>query len=396
MAVRLSCPSCNTAFTLPELPAERRATCPRCGDVFPIHSFTEVGEGEARSEPATPPAAGAAGRPRGWSVGRTVAVAVALGLVGLGLGLWFSRGGGKQPETPPQRPEDEVIPAAQLAGLGYLPADTNIAFAAQPGAVVAYARQRNQEPRDLLVKAGLPARLFDTLADLGLTLSQIDHIAGGTHVGDRAAELRLTLVLVLRQPLADEGQFREKLKAKPAAGKDRHTVELAGLPLTVARVSPTVWVFGFESTKDLEAVDRGGYGAGGKQFRSALAERIRQDVPPGAAAWLATDDDHWAEKPGVRFVLGQLLKKSDWLPVLARGRAAVAGLSFGEQPRVRLFVKTADEATGQQLRDYFKELASRDEKAQFGGGGELAFFEAPIDPADTFATLQRILGDARK
>ena len=78
-----------------------------------------------------------------------------------------------------------------------MPADTSIAFALQSGPGLAFAERTKHDPRELFTKAGLPRQLFDAVANLGLTLQQIDHLAGGVS----AAELRFTFVLVLRRPL---------------------------------------------------------------------------------------------------------------------------------------------------------------------------------------------------
>jgi len=163
--------------------------------------------------------------------------------------------------------------------------------------------------------------------------------------------------------------------------------------MTLAQVSPTIWVFGMDAKADMEAVERGGYGAGGKQFSASLSEVIAAQVPANASAWFATSDEAWAEKPGIKLVT-TLLKKPDWLPVLARGRAAMASLCFENPSRLRLVVRAADEATGQRLRDYFRAQATATEGAQHGGAGTLALFETGFDPATTFATLERFFADA--
>lgn len=318
--------------------------------------------------------------------------------LGLGVALWVAHRQVPMLAPPkPQRPEGAVLPATQLEGLGYLPADTNIAFAVQPGAVVAYANKTHQDVRELVIKMGLPAKILDSLTNLGITLVQIDHIAGGTCVGIAAVEVRLTMVLTLRRQLDDEDNFLELLKAKhQPGGKDRYEVKFGDLPMTLARVSSTVWVFGFDAKKDLEAVDKGGYGTGGNQFPAGLQDMLLQQVPADAAAWVATSNERWGEKPGVKFVLENLLKKPEWLPVLAQGRAGMAAITFSEQPRVRLFVKTADAATGLRVRNYFAERAGTDDKIQHGGDGETAFFDSPIDPAKAFATIQQFLSDTPK
>src|SRR5262249_9016671 len=232
---------------------------------------------------------------------------------------YYTRGGVRGKPRPEPTPAAAVTPATQLAGLGYLPADTNIAFAVQVGPILAYAERTKQEPRALLTGAGVPAAVFNTLTQLGLTLEQIDHIAGGTSLGDGQLEFRLTLVLVLRALLPDDDEFLQKLKARKQPGsKPRYDVDVGGLPLVLARVAEMVWVFGFDAKKDLEAVDRGGYGPGGKQLPSGLAEMLAQRVPPEAAVWLATDDERgWTDKLAVK-LLAEAMGRREWLPVLAK------------------------------------------------------------------------------
>jgi hypothetical protein len=401
MPVRLSCPSCNTAFTVPELPADRRAACPRCGDQFPIRTFTETAseDGAVLTSAAGPGAATAERKARAqWSLMRALMVALVMGLFGLiaGVIVYYSNVGFHRADVgEPPPPPNAVIRAADLIGLGYLPADDNIAFAIQPNPIVEYAQRVHQEPGQLLVQAGIPEKVMSTLTQLGLTLPQISHVVGGTSLGDGAVTLRLTVVLVLNRPLADEDQFRSELKAHKHDGKGRYDVEVAGLPMTLARVSPTIWVFGIDA-KDLAGVDRGGYGPGGKQLPAGLSQSIADRIPQNAAVWIAAGDEPWADKPAVKLIVGQFLGKKDWLPVLAKGRSALAALSFEDPPRLRLFIQTANVATGQQLREYFRKQAAADEKATTGGAGEWVLFDAPIDPMNGQSTIKRFLDAAEK
>lgn len=396
MAFRLSCPSCNASFTVRELPSDRRADCPRCGDVFPFRTFIEETDPAASTALPMRPAP-AERRTRGrWSVQRTVIIALGMGLVGFvaGFALYYSRGGVRErPQVEAELPPNHAPTApTRLAGIGYLPADAAIVFTIQPGPALAYAGRQHHDPRELFTRAGIPAPIFDAIASLGLTLPQIDHIAGSTSV----SEVRFAMVLVLRRPPADEDEFLKRLKARREnAAKERYSVEFARLPLTLARVFPTVWVFGFDAKQDLAAVDRGGFGAGGQQFAPPLAEMIGQRVPPESAAWVATTDERWGEQPLVKLAIGQL-GKPDWLAVLARGRGAMAALALDDPPRLRLFVKLANEPTAEALRAYFARRAAVDDLVRHGGAGEFAFFDTPIDPAKLFDTFQQMLGDTRK
>jgi hypothetical protein len=331
-----------------------------------------------------------------WSVKRTVLIALGMGLLGVIAGYFTYLRSGPQPKGKPgpeTSPSTSVKPATELVGLGYLPADTNIAFAIQAGPVVAYSEKLQKDPNALLIQAGIPAKVFDSIASFGLTLQQIDHIAGGTSLGDGAAELRLCVVLVLRSPLAKEGDSLHKLKARELGGKNRYSIDLNGFPMYLARMSPTIWVFGLDNNKDFEAVDRGGYGPGGKHFPQGLSQAIADRVPQNAALWIATDEHRWAEKNGVKLLI-EFMKKKEWLPVLARGRSALMAVSLDEPPRIRLFIKAADAKTGEQLRSYFQKLAASDDLARQGGSGDLAFYDAPIDPMNAFAIISRFLSDA--
>jgi hypothetical protein len=401
MPVSLSCPSCNTAFALPAMPAERRVECPRCHDVFPVRGVSgDEGEESATVSHHSPLATHhSPPDPQSPNRGRLALVAAAVALVAA-VAVFVLNRGSKEPQFDPgpQRPAHLATPPTELRGLAYLPADTNIVFAAQPGPFVAYAKRTGQDAGELVAKAGVPRLILDIANDLGLSLDQIDHIAGGTHIADgETFDPRLTLTLVLREPVANEEEFLRRLKARrQSGGRDRFDASLSRVPVAVARVSPTVWVFGLglgsDPARNLEAVDRG-YEVGGKQLPQALAETMASRVPADAAAWLATNDERWAAKGGVKLVVGEVLKRPEWLAVLARGRAGMAALSLGDEPRLKLYVKTADDATGQRARDFFKTL---DPKATTSGAGADAQYDAPIDPATAYATLQQLFSAAKK
>ena len=172
MSVRLSCPSCNTAFVLPAAPD--RATCPRCGDVFPVRSYTEVaGEGEGE------PTGGSEPRPsrtRGEGrrmLGVLAAAAVLILLTALPPFLvYYKRLKHKPPE--PAAPAATATPPSKLSGLGYLRADCNAVFAVQPGPLLHYAARTKQEPREVLAQIGLPDAVRGTVEQFGVPLAQIE------------------------------------------------------------------------------------------------------------------------------------------------------------------------------------------------------------------------------
>jgi|GEM_PF-1565454 len=412
MSVRLSCPSCNTAFALDAIPANRRASCPRCGDVFPIRGVPTASEDseqktEDSREPTSPfpntkheiPNAKA-----GLSPQRALLLALMLGLLGLaaGFAVYYTR---ERPKPTPPEPPSELTatPPAQLVGLGYLPAECNVICAVQSGPILAYASRTKQDPRELLMRTGVPQQVLAAIDQINLTLPQIDHIAGGTFIADDRVDPRITFVIVLKQPLADEDAFLKKLKAKPMpGGKGWHNVEVGSVPLTLARVSPIIWVFGW-SERDFSAVEKGGFGPGGTQFRGSESEGLRKmiaSVPPDAALWIAADDERdWTQKPLIKLAEQVPQTKKwlpEWLPAIRDGRGGLLAVSLGEKPRMRLFVRTADSATAERVRTYFQARAAEMESATAGGGGVFAMFDAPFDPATSGNTLQRFLDDAKK
>jgi hypothetical protein len=341
------------------------------------------------------------------SPARATLIALSLGVLGLaaGLAVYYTRSHKPKPEPEPQ-PEPVVAsanatPPAQLLGLGYLPAECNVVLAVQPGPILTYAERTKQDPRELLGRFGVPQQVLTAFDLAGLPLVQIDHLAGGAFIGNEGDELRVALALVLKQPLPNEEQFLLALKAKPMLPKQaRWSVAPGGVPLSpvLAKVSPTVWVFGLNE-RDLSAVDRGGFGPGGTQFRGGDSEGVRKmiaSVPPDAAAWVAADDDRdWTQKPLVKLA-AQSKDVKPWLPVLKEGRGGLVAVRIGESPRLRLFVRCADDATGERVRSYFQTRAGEMESATAGGGGSFALFDAPFDPAKTGPLLRRMLDDAKR
>lgn len=325
-----------------------------------------------------------------------VVLAVGMGLIGLGIGLWVGRD--RSPPrpaeaAPPSHPERIPETANRPTGLAYLPADTNVAFVIRFGPLLGYAARTGLAPDELLTRMGLPARVWTTLTAVGVSPAQVDHLAGGTVLGDGEVRPRLTFALVLRQPLPDEDDFLRRLHAqKLPGGKTRYQVEPAGLPMTLARLSPTTWVFGFDAQKDLEAADAGGRDPGGGHLPAGLAEMIRERVPAEAAAWLATNDERWDTKPGVKLVVESVLKQPEWLRPIGQGRALMAAITLAEPPRLRLFVKATDDALGRRAREAFTRLAH--DQAVVGGAGQVALLDVPVEPAEVLTIIRRLIGES--
>ena len=373
----LSCPYCNHAF---EAEPAARVTCPRCGDAFALRG----GEGTDPASPISRPISSAVASSRQWSLHAKV---VACGLLLMAIGLAFVvvgrvRLSRLKPDSPvvDVPPSANVTPPLELRGLGYLPSNCNLVFAVQPGPLLAYAEKTKQDPVELLAKNRVPASVLGALAQAGITLQQIDHLVGGFHILDLNEEPRICLVLMLRTPLADEAKFLEQLKAKRGENANRHEVKFDNLPMKLAKASATTWVFGL-SEKDLASAP------GGAEMSPSCRELIQEWVPRDAAIWAAADTARWSEKPILK-----LLKK-EWLPTLAKGRAATVSLSFADEVKLRVAVRCADTDASDKLFAYFKGKATS-ERSLASSAGEWAKLEVVADPKDTITTVKGFLDDA--
>ena len=222
MSVRVSCPFCNHRVVLPAVPAAGRAVCDRCGETFPV-----TGAVEEVADPA-PAAAPSLAHP---AAVQRLRLAVALALSVLSVPVIFYLGYLARQRTPvpapPQVAGPVTWPPPIVPLLRHLPADTGVAFAVQPGPLLAHAKRTDTDPRKLLADLGVPDRAFTTLADLGLSLDRIDQLAGGLSLPTDNAVPRFVLAVKLTGPAGD---LLEKLKAERVA-TGRYRAVLGGLPV---------------------------------------------------------------------------------------------------------------------------------------------------------------------
>lgn len=398
MTVRVSCPFCNTGLTLPGAPPTGRVQCPRCGESFPVKPPGEETAPGDPVEPGPPPStngtpAGHARPPSPRAFGAPAFIAAWLAALVLGVVLYtvLRRENGGRPPTPPDTRANKpavTVPPAAVPGLAYLPADTAVAFAAQPGAIAPYAERTQTDPRQLLAAAGVPEPVFAALDKTGVKLDQIDHVAGGLVTAADSAIPRAVVVLALRQPLADEGAFRQALGATrftAPSGATRDRVTVGGLPAEMLRIDPTTYLFGTDG-RDLESATKAG-GRGPAHLSAGLRESMAR-LSPASVAWVATDARDWAANPSVQ-LLAQV-RTADWPQRLAGVRAAAAGVSLEPDPRLTLAVRAADAQAVKKLTDGLaKALAGR--QSVIGSTDDWATAELPFDPKTGAAGLAEAL-----
>ena len=385
MPMTHSCPYCNSTFALGEVPADRRVVCPRCGDAFPLRGEPEASAPATITTTATLPSASqrtsGLGAVRWYLIGFLVPILGILALFGWSRFFGDSspvRGPGGMP-LPKGRPD--VIEPVALQGVKYLRPDSNLVLAVQSWPVLQHATRTGRDPVAMLEEMGVPRTVFATLDRAGVTLEQIDHIAVGATVGDQVLEVPpLTLVLVLREPVADVDRFLKAFDARRTRVGDRtvHQVNLGGLTgLLLWQATPTIWTFALREA-DLPT---------GMAERGPLSTECRELVSQKAAAWVVVGEADWSKKPAVRF-LADLRKKPAWLTMAEKLRMATIDLSLADaSPRLGVFVRVRDDDTGERLRQ-----ALPDAK----GKGPAVWVVHDGDPADGLGKIARTLEDTLK
>lgn len=245
-----------------------------------------------------------------------------------------------------------TVPPPAVPGLAYLPADSAIAFAVQPGPLVPYAERTKTDPRQLLAGFGIPDRIFTTLDTLGVPLDQIDHISGGLVLAADNALPRVVVVFALRKPPANEAAFRKALGARrvtPAGGAVRDQVSVGGLPADMLTLDSRTYLFATHS-QDLDSAmtfrDRGS-----GHLPSGLRESMGK-LSPASVAWVATDAQDWATNPTVK-AAALVLKRPELPQRLADVRAAAAGVALEPDPKLTLAMRAATPPTVAKLEGRF-------------------------------------------
>lgn len=358
-----SCPYCNHEFQA----AASRSACPRCGETVPTRG-PAAEPGAAFDAPRVAPSLGDAVKSRlKFALLATLLIVVVIGGT---VAKYYLDERRKKQQPPAPISAAAVHPPLQLRALEHLPPDVNLVVAIQPGPIAAAAEKEHQDPVALLTQNGIPGSVFSSLARAGITLQQVDHAAIGIHVPGAGEELRLCVALVFRQALPDEAAFLRQLQAKPAGPPGRFEVQFDKLPIQMARVSETLWLFGL-GDKDLA-------GASGSRLAADFQEVIGRRVPSDAVLWAAAAPTAWSDKPILKAL------KKDWLKLVASQRAAA--IAFIEPGRLSVALQSDAPEDAEKRRRFFKSRATG-EHSSAGGEGNWATLSIPVEPKNVAATL---------
>ena len=397
MTLRVSCPYCNSGFDLSGPPPGGRVPCPRCGESVAVQRPDEIGlpqtslngdgghDVSAAEIDATPTPSGL--KPLALIAGAMfVAVAV-------GIGFWLSDFLKDKPKpdgvkSPPTR---ATWPPQAVAGLRYLPGDSQLVFAVQPSPLLQYAERTNQDPNEVTADGGLPKPVVDWLSDAGIALDMIDHVAVGVKFDGIPP---FAVLLALREPLADEGRFLQGMQAR--RDPDKNTYRVSGrqllVPVDMVKVDDTKYLFASDVSL-LAAAKKPAEGIG--HFSKDLQDSIRK-LSPASFVWLATDDADWTNSEGTRGKSLSLLatvglREGDrWKRFDPKLRATAIGLSLETELTVRVSARYLDAATAAVHEKDWKGVVTAN-KGETTVTGTWATATVPLTPTEACGkVLKRI------
>ncbi len=384
-----TCPYCNAQLSAG---SEGRVICPRCGEMVSLSKWPSTVQERSDNpwappgtsfvaEPVTP--AGPAANPKRANrivAGIVLGVMVLMATTGLIYALVTVHVRREHDrELPPKmrkpfdifrkkesQPGEPVAPGL-LAGLGYLPAGTNVVAGVHVEELL--ASPADKELRGQGVTIGGVALRLDSVKDrLGLPVEEIDHLVLGVQMQE-GKDLEWTpptyLVVRTRKPY-DGDSVKKALQAgrprelpAPSGGKRSvYSVKIKDIPLR-----PWLWladeqtfVLGlFTKMEDVPLTPQEGASRLPAELRQVIEQRLRAGVP----IWLAGHSANWEQT-----LLPKLLSRWKTVPVLSRFRDVRTfdiALEQGKPVRLIGSFRCADEASARRIEQ--DELAPR-EKAE--------------------------------
>jgi hypothetical protein len=371
--IKLACPYCNTVFDVVS-PAPSKVPCPRCDEAVPETALAPAG---AHASEVVDPRPHPGNRWMPWVVGSVVLAAVVAVVA-------YSMNNRLPPPPPGPGAANPVAtkPPKMLSALKLLPADTQVAFAFQPAAFTEFTQRKGKSPEIWLAEAGLPGRLFEEFRKLGLAPEQIDHVA----IALPEAKLSPVVVLVLRQPLPDDAEFRKGWNAKPIVDKPGHfNGEMFGWPMEMKRANETTYHFASES-KRLDAPAAANLDHLPQGLRTSLDK-----LSPASFAWLATDTARpdWSHNALLK-AAAALANKPEIAKRFEMLQAFAIGLAPEPELQATFAVRSPD---AKPLGEKYRERAAA-AKGEVGVEGEWATLKLPFDPPqDGAVALKKVMGE---
>lgn len=323
-----------------------------------------------------PTVAAKSASPLWFRIGFPLSCVVSLAL--LIVGLVIVNRGESRPPIPPTKPVASefgpaTIPPLGIAGLRYLPANSQIVAAVQTAPLATYAERLKTEPKQLLRDAGLPEAVFESLAQAGVRFESIDHLAVGLTLSDDDAIPVATVVVALKTAPADASLLTKQIQKEKLF--TLFTAAIVGerflILVTDAKSMPR------EPKPNVD------------HLATAIRETIQNQISPAAVAWLATDTQSWHERPAIKAAI--LAANRPELPALiARGRALALSFSLEPEFNVGLAVKCDSEETAKQLQNFLG-IKGAGQPWMIGGTDGWAVVDAAVPPKDIPALVKSLL-----
>ncbi len=194
------CPFCNAPLTSDPSQQAAKVICPRCGESVPAHLIPEMPASVPSGQPPAAPPVTWSNRKIGLSIFAGMLLMALVGLT-LALATWEGRRRNDHRGQAVTVPPSSVLAPSDLAGLGYLPVDVNVAAALQ------VAELQKDDLGKKLLEASRPP-LMDLLLTTvekwtRISIQDVDHIVLGTEIKDKLPQLTVVVRTLKAVNLAD-------------------------------------------------------------------------------------------------------------------------------------------------------------------------------------------------
>ncbi|MCI0739542.1 MAG: hypothetical protein L0Y72_10895 [Gemmataceae bacterium] len=278
-----ACPYCNAQIAAENL--ERRGeklVCPRCGEPLPLSETDTPVRPPAPDTPPSMPSSQSMAKENRRTLLALLGIMTLLAAVGLTFAL-LTVDERRKHDYPVKKSKQEqmvLAPTGELAGLGYLPAGSNLVIAVNVESVRANPKTR------ALLEPSPP--LLDFLLEKvdkhsKLKIEEIDHVVLGAELRDKLPQI--VVVARTRAPYNREALADELKPAKAVSHLDRPLFAFTTRPgegyLWCADERTLIWLWRLDAVKkedlaELPQPPRQGEGAAPPSVKAVVADRVNK------------------------------------------------------------------------------------------------------------------------
>ena len=388
----IQCLSCNSIVPiLTDRPVRDSMICPRCDNRIPLDDsalaqFQPTNriaglESEVKDRRARRQSSGV------WSVRRTFAVGIALGILGLVVGVGYNlltRSG-----KPPITVEDAVksIPPAELGGLGYLPDDVDAVFAVHCASLLAEvsARGWGGSPEEW-TGLGLPEGILNYPEKLtGLKLTDIHHLVLGVRWSRRNLPPEIVLIVRTRKPYSIDSLTSGMRSSNLRNDQNRNLRNVenpaVGLPLVWWPANDRTLIVSLDADSLKDIPDRPSPDI--DHWRADMRSRIRTQLAPDSLVWFAGRGDKLSEAIAPLKTLGLLKGRDSLVRGIDKLRGLAAGVAIRDEVQWTTFAETDSPETARDWVSQIQKVAQNEMlEIQTGQPGNVCYFKLVLRSED--------------